>query len=107
MMLNARECSTDEIMHAIRNGNYYSSCGPEIHAINWDGTDLHLSTSPVQFVRIVGPAWLGIRFGSFDGNLLTDVSVTVPKDWDYVYVEIEDHAGYRAWTNALFMDNSM
>ena len=105
IMVNARECSTDEIMRAIRNGNYYSSCGPEIHAINWDGNELHLSTSPVQFMRIVGPAWHGVRFGSFDGNLLTDVSVAVPTDWDYVYVEVEDHSGYRAWTNALFTDS--
>lgn len=107
IMVNARECSSDEIMRAIRNGNYYSSCGPEIHEINWDGIELHLSTSPVQFVRIVGPGWSGDRIGSFDGNFQTDISVAVPTDWDYVYVEIEDRDGRQAWTNALFTDRSM
>ncbi len=100
--VNAEERSTQKITEAIRKGNFYSSCGPEIHAINWAENQLHLKTSPVQFVRIVGPGPLGARLGSFDGRLLKDMHLPIPTDWKYVYVEIEDRAGRRAWTNTLF-----
>ena len=31
----------------------------------------------------------------------------IPRDWGYVYVEVEDQEGRRAWTNHLFVaDNS-
>jgi len=29
----------------------------------------------------------------------------VPDDWQYVYVEVEDDNGRRAWTNNLFVDD--
>ena len=32
----------------------------------------------------------------------TEATFDIPKDWSYHYIEIEDEAGRRAWTNALF-----
>ncbi len=104
--VNAGDCSVDAIMRAIRGGNFYSSCGPEIHAIEWDGNEVHVSTSPVQFARLVGPGAWGLRVGSFDGSLLTDVSFAVPAAPEHLYLEIEDAAGRRAWTNTLFTEGS-
>jgi hypothetical protein len=103
VVVNAEECSPQKIMAAMRSGNFYSSCGPEIHAITFDGSELSLSTSPVRFVRIAGPGSLGSRLGSFEGPLLTGVQMPIPEDWAYVYVEIEDQVGRRAWTNTLFV----
>ena len=105
IVLNAEECSRQKIMAAIRSGNFYSSCGPEIKSITWDGSELRLSTSPVRFVELYGPDFLGDRVGSFDGPLLTDVQMPIPENWDYVYVEIEDQVGRRAWTNTLFVSD--
>jgi hypothetical protein len=59
IVVNAPACKPQEILHAIRSGNFYSSCGPEIHSITFDGGQLHLETSPVRFARIAGPAWNG------------------------------------------------
>ena len=102
IVVNAPECSTGAIMSAIRRGNYYSSCGPEFQEIGLDGRNLRIRTSPVQFVRLVGTGWWGKRLGNFGAELLTEVEMTIPEDWDYVYVEIEDRDGRRAWTNTLF-----
>lgn len=107
IVVNAPACSRDGILNGIRRGNYYSSCGPEFSAIAFDGTDVSITTSPVQFVRLVGPTHLGARVGSFDGAEITEAAMTVPPDWDYVYVEIEDRRGRRAWTNTLFVRESM
>jgi len=104
IMVNARECSEASILGALRRGNFYATCGPEIHSMTFDGTQLHLTTSPIQFARLVGPGSLGVRCGSFDGKLMTDVRLTVPQDWGYVYLELEDARRGRAWTHSLFIE---
>ena len=108
IMVNAPELSPEAIWAAIRAGHFYASCGPEFHAIECESAErdairVTVRTSAVQFVRLVGPAHLGARIGSFDGKLLTEATLQVPLDWPYVYLEIEDAQGRRAWTNPLLM----
>jgi hypothetical protein len=102
IMVNAPERTPAVLLEAIRMGNFYASCGPEIHSLEWDGCELHLSTSLIRHFRLVGPGWRGERLGSFDGPLFSEIRIPVPDDWQYVYVEIEDDHGKRAWTNNLF-----
>jgi len=104
IVVNAEACTRRQVLSAIRRGNFYSSCGPEIRSIALDGDELSMTTSPIRFMRLVGPDSSGKRVGSFDGPPLTSVSMRVPDSWSYVYVEIEDGAGRRAWTNNLFVD---
>jgi hypothetical protein len=99
---NVTEFSQEAILTAIRRGNFFSSCGPEFKTMDFDGENIHITVSPVQFIRLVGPASFGQRIGSFDGKLLTQASMKVPPEWDYVYIEIEDKNGHKAWTNTLF-----
>jgi hypothetical protein len=99
---NAPELTTGAITEAIRKGNYYSSCGPEFHRIEFDGAQVSFTTSPVQFVRLAGPGFVGKRHGSFGDERITEGAFSVPPEWDYAYVEIEDSQGRRAWTNTLF-----
>jgi hypothetical protein len=101
VMVNAPECTAAAITAAIRCGNFYSSCGPELRSIKFDGDEVQVATSPVRFVRLVGPDCNGNRVGSFDGQLITAASFSVPKEWRYAYVELEDQEGRRAWTNSL------
>jgi hypothetical protein len=101
IMANAAACTTNNILEALRKGNYYSSCGPEFHTIQWDGEQVCFQSSPVAFARLVGPSYHGYRTGAFDGTLITAASFTIPQDWPYVYLEIEDAQGRRAWTNPL------
>ena len=105
IVVNAKACTSPEIMDAIRRGNFYSSCGPEIQSITLDGDELSVATSPIRYARLVGPGPQGRRVGSHDGALLTDVRMRLPDDWRYVYLDIEDESGRRAWTNNLFIDN--
>ena len=101
-MVNAKGCSAKNIISAIRSGNFYSSCGPEIHSLSLEGDELHIKTSPVQFVRLVGQASQGARVGNFEGKRMTEFTMTISAGWPFVYLEIEDGAGRRAWTNNLF-----
>lgn len=103
IMVNASSCTQESILAAIRSGNFYSTCGPEFKHIACDGDRVSITTSPVQFARLVGPASLGTRVGSFDGALFSEASFVIPQDWPYAYLEIEDDRRRRAWTNPLFV----
>ncbi len=103
IVANAPACTAEAIMGAIRRGNFYSSCGPQLHAITFDGERLQVQMSPVKFARLVGPRWNGQRLGSFDGQLIDQASFAIPEDWPYAYLEVEDQHGRRAWTNSLFV----
>lgn len=105
VMVNARETSRDGIMTALREGHFYSSCGPDFHSIDYDGDSVRITTSPVKFIRVVGECWDGNRIGAPDGDLLTEAVMPVSEDWKYTYLEIEDADGHRAWTNALFTED--
>jgi len=105
--VNTHECSRDSIMGAVKAGNFYSSCGPEMKSLALEGDELAVTTSPVRFMRLVGPSYRGKRAGSFGGALLTDARFRVPGDWRYAYLEIEDEDGRRAWTNNLFVDDGL
>ncbi len=100
--VNARERSSEEIIRAIHAGNFYSSQGPEIQHLGLEDGILVLETSPVQFVRLAGPGAAGTRIGSFGGDTMTAARIEIPRGLDYVYAEVEDVNGRRAWTNTLF-----
>lgn len=102
VMVAAAERTPEAILAALRGGQFYSSCGPVIHNLNFDGRAVSIETSPVQFARLVGPNSHGARTGSFDDRRLTSATFEVPDDWPYAYLEVEDDQGRRAWTNHLF-----
>jgi hypothetical protein len=106
IVANAAACTCEAVMSAIRSGNFYASCGPEFCSIRADGGAVAVTTSPVAFVRLVGPGYLGQRIGSFEGKLTTKASFEIPPDWAWAYLEIEDAAGRRAWTNTLLVDRA-
>ena len=107
IMVNAPECSREAVHAAIRAGNFYSTCGPEIHSlecsIKGDEAAITVRTSPVQFARIVGAGSNGRRMGSFEGELFTEFALAFPLEWPYAYLELEDAQGRRAWTNPLMI----
>lgn len=104
VMVNAPECTRESLLVALKAGHFYSTRGPEFTSIEYAGGEVTIQTSPVQFVRLVGPADKGKRIGSFDGETRQVATFTVPPDWPYAYLEIEDVRGRRAWTNSLFVE---
>lgn len=108
IVANAPACTREKIMDAIKTGNFYSSCGPAFHSIEpvtppeSTAVSLHVRTSPVSHIRLVGPRWSGKRIGSFEGEQFSEATFEIPQDWTTARVEIEDENGRRAWTNQLF-----
>lgn len=103
VMVNAAECTQTAILAALRAGNFYSSTGPTIESLEYDGETLRVRCSPVQIARLVGPRWNGMRVGEIEGNPIREAAFRVPADWPYAYLEIEDDQRRKAWSNALFI----
>lgn len=106
VMVNAVERSHTAIQAALRDGNYYSSTGPEFYTISCQGRLVQVETSPVQFIKLVGPAWHG--HGRAKGMVeeaqpVTSAEFEIPENWAYAYIEIEDTHKRCAWTNNLFI----
>lgn len=103
IMLNAPSLSRDTVWDALRRGNFYSTCGPLLHSLACVDGLVSFTSSPIQFARLVGPDYLGERIGQPDAAPMSEGSFRIPSDWPYLYLEIEDAAGRRAWTNPLFV----
>ncbi len=103
IMVSAPSCTREAILEALRRGAFYSTQGPEFRRIESHDGRVWVETSPVRFVRLVGPAHEGSRIGSYGGSDFTQAALDVPPEWPYAYLEIEDKQGRCAWTNALFV----
>jgi len=105
--VNAPEVSAEAILASIRRGDFYSSCGPVFHRIALVGDDIEFECSPIQFARLVGPAYHGERLGGFDAPALTGGRLRYRPEWAYAYLEIEDGLGHRAWSTPLILPETI
>lgn len=100
-MVSAAERTREAILDSIRGGNFYSSCGPDFQEIACEGRSVTVYTTPVHFVRLVGPRYQGVTIGGYN-QLISKATIQVPEDWKYARLLLEDVNGRRAWTNTLF-----
>ena len=99
VMVNAPECTKIAILKSLFKGNFYSTQGPMFESIQLNSNKIFVSTSPVKYIRLIGPKSLGKWIVS-KGNGIKEFEI--PSDWTYARLEIEDENGKRAWSNSLF-----
>jgi hypothetical protein len=103
IVVNVPELSEKNILEALKSGNFYSSQGPEFYKIECDGGKVSFETSHVSAARLVGRGSRGLRNIAKDGSFIASGEFEIPEKWDIAFLEIEDFAGKRAWSNNLFM----
>jgi phosphonate C-P lyase system protein PhnH len=59
IMVNAAECSQQDILEGIRQGNFYATQGPEFKTIQHSDNKVTVETSAVSYVRLIGPRRTG------------------------------------------------
>lgn len=105
VMVNADK-QLDSILAALKNGEFYSSCGPEIHDFYVDGGKAVIECSPVSRIRLHSdkhPTWV---MTDPEGNLTRaefDFEHFWPGPYDYVRISLVDKDGKKAWTNPIFL----
>lgn len=107
VMVNS-ENNIDSILAALKDGKFYSSCGPEIYNFYVDGDTAYVDCSPASVVRLHGgmhPTRLEI---SRDGSLTHAEFKIGSENWQgeykYIRATVIDKDGKHAWTNPIFFD---
>lgn len=97
------ENKISDILQALKNGAFYSSCGPEIHDfyITDEGMAV-VECSPCRFVNFIcmgNPS----RMVRNEEGLITHAEFQVPQHYLYLRVTMVDAEGRRAWSNPIFL----
>lgn len=102
------ENNLDDILAALQEGRFYSSCGPEIYDFYVDQGVAHISCSPVseiQFIHLRVPYPI-FRAAPGEAGLTTASVPLVVTSSPYIRAVVKDAEGRRAWTNPIFLDSS-
>ncbi len=108
--VKAESLDPDALLESLKKGLYYSSMGPQIHAIEMTGKEISIACSPVDTITVVcGNSRSAVRTGraitgaSFDlARLEKGWLLKTPSPW--FRVTVIDGAGKRAWSNPIWWD---
>jgi len=109
-MIKAEKLTYEAITEAIEKGDFYCSTGPTIEELYMDDDNtIHVKCSPAREVYLVteGRHRAGNRLPRVavrPGETLTHAAFKVLPEDGYVRLEVVDHAGYKAYTRAYFVD---
>lgn len=105
VVFKAPELSYRAIIEAYDNMQFYASTGPAIHQCLVEDGVLKLDCSPVRRVHVMGQGINPLLCEYAEGNDLTHAELdlkTLPADTLYLWVQITDGAGRKAWMNPWF-----
>lgn len=109
VMVRARERSSAAIWGALRRGLFYSTTGPRIHNLSFDGEQLILECDPVVEIVFHANWYFAQRSETSGRRPFTSrrypsdrYQPRLGRDVTYCFVEIRDEAGRAAWSNPLY-----
>ncbi len=86
------------ILHAVKNGCFYATQGPELHVIHADETTIKIICSPCEKIAFLSNVvWTKGRICR--GHGLTEATYTVAPGETFVRVEVTDQNGLAAWSS--------
>ena len=110
VQVKSESLDPDDLLRALKNGDYYSSQGPLLQSIELQGKEIAIACSPVDTITVVcGTSRTMVR----TGKAITDASfdlAKLEKGWllkkqsPWFRVTVIDHSGKRAWSNPIWWD---
>ena len=97
------ENNINAILAALKNGEFYSSCGPEIYNFYVDNGVAVVECSEVSKIRFHSDMHPTRIIRSEDGKL-TRAEFNIGEGYKYVRATVIDKDGKYAWTNPIFLD---
>lgn len=95
-----------DIVKSLKQGGFYSSSGPEIYDLRVVDGQLTIECSPCKFIMFKSFPQRGAFRGNFDsGEPMTQASMEVERDMQYIRVECIDFQGNVAWSNPIFVSD--
>jgi len=106
--VKADELTPDCLLAALKSGAYYSSQGPQIHALSVEDNHLHIECSPVDTICVLGGnSRAALQTGRAISRASIDLAdmergIFLPDPSPWLRVSIIDAAGRRAWSNPFW-----
>jgi hypothetical protein len=103
VQVHAESLEPAALLAALKTGHYYSSTGPELHAISLGKGRITIGCSPVSRVLVTG----GVPGKQVQtGHALTECSLPLDtfQAAAYLRVTVVDATGRRAWSNPIWLD---
>jgi hypothetical protein len=99
--VRAERLHPDALLSALKAGAYYSTQGPRIHDVVFDGDHVHVACSPVRAVALTGIH--GWRSDVVIAESLEEATLDLGKlRSPYWRLTVTDPHGRRAWTNPVW-----
>jgi len=103
VMVRAAALEPEALVAALKAGDYYSSQGPELHAIAVQGAEIVIECSPARAVMVVGRATAGIA--AYGSDLRgARLPLEIFRAGGHFRVVVVDAQGRRAWSNPVWLD---
>ncbi len=104
VMVNA-DNNINSILDALKNGAFYSSCGPEIYDFYEEDGVVRIECSDAVMIKFMADKHPSeVTRGDID-NPITKAELNVNGRYDYVRAVVIDKDGKKAWTNPIFFDS--
>jgi len=100
------ENNIPSILHALQDGKFYSSCGPEIYDFYVEENTVYIDCSEAAVIRLQSDKHPSRVVRSADGKMThAEISLTNwPWKYRYIRMTVIDKNGKFAWTNPIWLD---
>ena len=98
VMIDSAALSYSEIMNALKRGDFYASCGPEIYSIVRDGDSVTVSCSPADRVYLSTDSRVRCSSISQEGEFLREATFKLKGCFDKFRIVVEDKRGKKAYS---------
>jgi hypothetical protein len=100
VMINADKLDYSTIMTALKNGNFYSSQGPEIISLVKDGNKVKIKTSGAKQIAMTTYGRKTKAFNAKNGEPITEAEFELIPSYEYFRITVTDFEGKHALTQA-------
>ena len=103
IMVKAAILNKESIISSIKKGLFYSSSGPKIKEVNFDGKRIYVHTSPVKTISFICDNSKGRSIWEEGGKELSEAEFEFKGKEKYLRIECIGKNGETVWTNSLFL----
>ena len=104
VMVKAQQNDPDQLLTALKAGDFYSSQGPELHSVRIEDNHINVECSAASALIVAGQ---GSAAQATHGTSMTSARLRLDRfaNSPWLRVTVIDRAGHRAWTNPIWLDD--
>ena len=103
-MIMAKELTYPAVIEALEKGDFYSSMGPTIRELTFDGNRVHIETNPVRQITMRTSGKKSYTVVGDESSPVTSADFEIPESTPFVRFSAYDFQGRYADTRGFFRD---